>query len=143
MEECKIKNLYNLEETMAKELLEKHEYPWEVLPEISDYIIQLGNKLDETKYKKIGEDIWVAKNAKVAPTAYNQEYKLIDLNNYISNNLLKFSNNVYYLDQSTNNINSFLLNIKDFSEGGYAFVFELYDDNIKVGTIEKKFIVKK
>ena len=70
MEECKIKNLYNLEETMAKELLEKHEYPWEVLPEISDYIIQLGNKLDETKYKKIGEDIWVAKNAKVAPTAY-------------------------------------------------------------------------
>ena len=80
---------------------------------------------------------------KVAPTAYNQEYKLIDLNNYISNNLLKFSNNVYYLDQSTNNINSFLLNIKDFSEGGYAFVFELYDDNIKVGTIEKKFIVKK
>ena len=80
---------------------------------------------------------------KVAPTAYNQEYKLIDLNNYISNNLLKFSNNVYYLDQSTNNINSFLLNIKDFSEGGYVFVFELYDDNIKVGTIEKKFIVKK
>ena len=70
MEECKIKNLYNLDETIAKELLEKHEYPWEVLPEISDFIIQLGNKLDETKYKKLGEDIWIAKNAKVAPTAY-------------------------------------------------------------------------
>ena len=70
MEECKIKNLYKLDETIAKELLEKHEYPWEVLPEISEFIIQLGNKLDETKYKKLGEDIWVAKNAKVAPTAY-------------------------------------------------------------------------
>ena len=70
MEECKIKNLYNLEETMAKELLEKYEYPWEVLPEINDFIIELGNKLDENKYNKVGEDIWIAKNAKVAPTAY-------------------------------------------------------------------------
>ena len=70
MEECKIKNLYNLNETIARELLEKHEYPWEVLPEISDFIIQLGNKLDENEYKKIGEDIWVAKSATVAPTEY-------------------------------------------------------------------------
>ena len=70
MEECKINNLYNLNETIAKELLEKHEYPWEVLPEISDFIIQLGNKLDENEYKKIGEDIWVAKSVTVAPTAY-------------------------------------------------------------------------
>ena len=70
MEECKIKNLYNLEETIAKELLEKHEYPWEVLPEISDFIIKLGNKLDEAKYEKVGEDVWIAKSAKVAPTAY-------------------------------------------------------------------------
>ena len=59
MEECKIKNLYNLEETIAKELLEKHEYPWEVLPEISDFIIELGNKLDEVKYEKVGEDVWI------------------------------------------------------------------------------------
>mgnify|MGYP005774823737 CR=1 FL=1 len=70
VEECKIKNLYNLEETIAKELLEKHEYPWEVLPEISDFIIELGNKLDEAKYEKVGEDVWIAKSAKVAPTAY-------------------------------------------------------------------------
>ena len=70
MEECKIKNLYNLEETIAKELLEKHEYPWEVLPEISDFIIELGNKLDEAKYEKVREDVWIAKSAKVAPTAY-------------------------------------------------------------------------
>ena len=70
MEECKIKNLYNLEETIAKELLKKYDYPWEVLPEISDFIIELGNKLDESKYEKVGEDVWIAKSAKVAPTAY-------------------------------------------------------------------------
>ena len=42
MEECKIINLYNLDETMAKELLEKSEYPWEVLPNIGEYILKLG-----------------------------------------------------------------------------------------------------
>lgn len=70
IEECKICNLYNLNETIAKELLEKYTYPWEVLPYINDYIIELGNKLDKEKYDKVGENIWVAKSAKVAPTAY-------------------------------------------------------------------------
>ena len=70
MEECKICNLYNLDETIAKDLLEKYTYPWEVLPHINDYIIELGNKLDLNKYDKIGENVWIAKSAKVAPTAY-------------------------------------------------------------------------
>ena len=70
MEECKICNLYNLNETIAKELLEKYTYPWEVLPNINDFILELGNKLDLDKYNKIGEDVWIAKTAKVAPTAY-------------------------------------------------------------------------
>ncbi len=70
MEECKICNLYNLNETIAKELLEKYTYPWEVLPNINDFILELGNKLDLNKYDKIGEDVWIAKTAKVAPTAY-------------------------------------------------------------------------
>lgn len=70
MEECKIKNLFSLENTIAKSLLEKYEYPWEVLSEIKKYIIELGNTLSEDEYDKIGEDIWVAKTAKVAKTAY-------------------------------------------------------------------------
>ena len=70
MEECKIKNLYNLEETIAKELLEKSIYPWEVLPNIGDYILKLGETLDKEEYEKVGENVWIAKNAKVAPTAY-------------------------------------------------------------------------
>ena len=70
MEECKISNLYNLDETIAKELLETATYPWEVLPKISEFIIKLGNTLDANLYEKKEENIWIAKTAKVAPTAY-------------------------------------------------------------------------
>ena len=40
MEECKIENLYNLDETIAKELLETVTYPWEALPKIADFIVK-------------------------------------------------------------------------------------------------------
>ena len=70
MEECKINNLYNLEETIAKELLENLIYPWEALPKISEFIMELGNKLDKEIYKLEAENVWIAKSAKVAPTAY-------------------------------------------------------------------------
>lgn len=70
MDTCKIKNLYNLDETIAKDLFEGAEYPWEVLPKISDFIMELGNTLSEEEYEKRGEDIWVAKSAKVAESAY-------------------------------------------------------------------------
>ena len=70
MEECKIKNLYNLEETIAKELLESVTYPWEALPKIEEFILKIGEKLDKKKYEKKGENIWIAKSAKIAPTAY-------------------------------------------------------------------------
>ena len=70
MEECKISNLYDLEQTIAKELLESVIYPWEALSKIEEFIIKLGNTLDLSKYDKVEEDIWIAKTAKVAPTAY-------------------------------------------------------------------------
>ena len=80
MEECKVCNLYNLEETIAKELLEKVTYPWEALAQIEDYIIKLGNTLDPEKYEKKGEDIWIAKSAKVMSTAYIQGPAIIGEN---------------------------------------------------------------
>lgn len=70
MEECKISNLYNLDETIAKDIFNGCEYPWEVLPKIKDFIIKLGESLDKNEYEKIGENVWIAKSAKVAPTAY-------------------------------------------------------------------------
>ena len=70
MEECKIKNLYNLEETIAKNLLEEATYPWEVLGKIEEYILKIGEELSKEDYNKVGENVWIAKSAKVAPTAY-------------------------------------------------------------------------
>lgn len=70
METCKIENLYDLNETIAGALFEGAVYPWEVLPKISAFILKLGATLDEEEYEKRGEDIWVAKSAVVAPTAY-------------------------------------------------------------------------
>ena len=70
MEECKIKNLYNLEETIAKNLLEEATYPWEVLSKIEEYILKIGEELSKEDYNKVGENVWITKSAKVAPTAY-------------------------------------------------------------------------
>lgn len=70
MEECKVCNLYDLSQTLAKDLLERVIYPWEALSQIDDYILEIGNKLDSNKYDKIGEDVWIAKTAKVMETAY-------------------------------------------------------------------------
>ena len=70
MEAAKISNLYNLEETIAGKLFEGAEYPWEVLPKISAFIVELGNTLSSEDSEKRGENVWVAKSAKVAPTAY-------------------------------------------------------------------------
>ena len=69
MENAKISNLYDLDETIAKEYLEQFTYPWEALKGISEFIKKLGPTLDPEKFEKRGEDIWVAKSAKVAPTA--------------------------------------------------------------------------
>ena len=70
MESCKISNLYNLDETIAKDLFTGVTYPWEVLPKIRAFILQLGSTLSEEEYEKVGEDVWIAKSAAVAPTAY-------------------------------------------------------------------------
>lgn len=78
MENCKIQNLYTLEETIAANLFEGLDYPWEALPKIKDFIIELGSTLDPQIYEKRGENIWVAKSAKVAPTAFLNGPLIID-----------------------------------------------------------------
>lgn len=69
MESCKISNLYNLEQTIAASLFDGLTYPWEALPNISSFICALGKTLDPAVYEQKGENIWIAKSAKVAPTA--------------------------------------------------------------------------
>jgi len=69
MTKITINDLYDLNETIAAGLFDNADYPWEVLPKIHDFILKLGMTLPEDKFEKKGEDIWVARNAKVAPTA--------------------------------------------------------------------------
>ena len=69
MKDFTIERLLDLKETMAAELFEGKTYPWEVLPEIKDFILKLGKTLDPDKYEYREGDIWIAKSAKIAPTA--------------------------------------------------------------------------
>lgn len=67
---CRNQQLFQqLEETLAKPLLEQFEYPWEVLPQIHAFILQLGPTLAQDEYEEKGENIWIARSATVYPTA--------------------------------------------------------------------------
>ena len=63
-------NLFDYSKTIAGPLLESVKYPWEALPKIKDFIIQIGETLDPEIYEKKGDNIWVAKSAKVYESAY-------------------------------------------------------------------------
>ena len=84
-------------------------------------------------------------------TAYNQDYMIVNLKDYVTNNLTPVGGNVYYMftnplmyDGTMNTYNHFDLNLdmSKLESNGYKLVFELYDGNRRVGALEKKFIVK-
>ena len=64
-----INELYTIENQLIAPLFEGVTYPFEVLPKISDYIKKLGTTLDTEIYNYLGDDIWIAKSAKIAPSA--------------------------------------------------------------------------
>lgn len=78
METAKISNLYTLKETIAADLFEGLTYPWEALSKISAFICELGKTLDPAVYEQKGENIWIAKSAKIAPTACINGPAIID-----------------------------------------------------------------
>ena len=69
-EELMIGSLLDLSKTYAAKIFEGLTYPWEALPKISDYIMAVGPSLSKDEFDQIGDNIWVAKTAKVAPTAF-------------------------------------------------------------------------
>lgn len=70
MKELTVKELYDLNETIAKDIFNGVTYPWEVLPKIGDFILELGNTLPKEEYDQVGENVWIAKSANVFPSAY-------------------------------------------------------------------------
>ncbi len=70
MDTLQVENLFDLTKTMAADIFREVTYPWEVLPKIGEFILELGATLDPEKYEKRGEDIWIARDAVVFPSAY-------------------------------------------------------------------------
>lgn len=77
-ENMTISKMYDLNETIAKDLFEGATYPWELLPKISEFIVKLGETLPTDEYEKKGENVWIAKDAKVFDTAYINGPCIID-----------------------------------------------------------------
>ena len=65
-----IKDLYDLDHTLAADYLRQFTYPWEALKGIKDMIVELGRSLDPAEYEEVSEHVWVHKTAKVFPSAY-------------------------------------------------------------------------
>ena len=78
MKELQINSLYSLDETIAADLFDGATYPWEVLPKIKDFIIELGQTLPADKFEEVKENVWVAKTANVYPTAHINGPAIID-----------------------------------------------------------------
>ncbi len=78
MEAAKIKNLYDLNETIASDLFDGATYPWEVLPKIKDFIAKLGSTLPKDRFEERAPHVWVAKSATVFDSAYLGEYLIVD-----------------------------------------------------------------
>ena len=70
MEQYSIEKLYDLNETIASDLMKSAKYPWDILPKIKEFILELGKTLPEDKFEKRGDDVWIAKSAKVFDSAY-------------------------------------------------------------------------
>lgn len=66
----KIEELLDLSKTIAAELFEGKTYPWEVLDDIKPFILKLGETLSPDEFDHPSEGVWIAKDAKVFPSAY-------------------------------------------------------------------------
>lgn len=70
MNHVKTNELFDLEKTLARDFLSQFEYPWEALPHIKEFILQLGETLSKEEYDHPAETVWISKKAEVAPSAH-------------------------------------------------------------------------
>ena len=69
MKILKTHSFFDFKKTIAAELLKECEKPWEALPRIKDFILKTGPTLDKAVYEEIKPSVWVAKSAKISPSA--------------------------------------------------------------------------
>ena len=73
-------NLFDLSKTLAASLLRTAQYPWEILPQLSDYLLSLGKTLSADRFDHPQETVWIAKTARIAPSAQISGPCIIDEN---------------------------------------------------------------
>ena len=66
----RIREIFTSERTLAWDFLSQFDWPWEALPEIGKFLHKLSEKLDESEYHKLDNNVWIHKTANVAPTAF-------------------------------------------------------------------------
>ena len=66
----KTSDLFDLTHTLAADLLERTEYPWEALGGIKQFIIEIGRTLPADEYEEVSEQVWIARDAKIYPNNY-------------------------------------------------------------------------
>ena len=81
----KYKNMLNMNTTIARKLFDRVDYPWEVLPLIKDYILEIIPTLD-SDYIKLKNDVYVHKSVKIEEGAYINGPTIICENSVIRHN---------------------------------------------------------
>ena len=132
-------------------------YSFNVFMDDQDKILKKNDSVYTLGLDAIQNGIFTSPNIRISLykksilTAYNQDYMIVNLKDYVTNNLIPIGGNVYYMftnplmyDGTMNTYNHFDLNLdmSKLESNGYKLVFELYDGNRRVGALEKKFIVK-
>lgn len=120
----------------------KSDYTFDIEMDNINYIVSRNNKTQTVKFNILHEgdfsktNVIVSLYKKDKLTAYNQDYSIVDLKEFVTNDLTKFEDNKYIaLDELT-------FDVPLLKNNGYKLVFELYDNDKKIQTIEKYFIVK-
>lgn len=138
----KVEGVTKIEEHSYNVMVDKQIVDKENNNHINFNIIQSGNYTNP--------NIRVSLYKKKDFTAFNQNYDLVNIKEYVNNDLELITNNIYYAFKSPkkyngtiDTYNNLVLNFKENIENnGYKVIFELYDGDIKISQIEKKFIVK-
>lgn len=78
IEEFAVKNLYTLSETIAEQLFDGVEYPWQILGSIGDFILKLGNRLPRERFEQREENVWIARSATIYDSACIHGPAIID-----------------------------------------------------------------
>ena len=150
-----ISELYDLDHTIAKALFLRHTYPWEVLKELKAFILALGETLPTDEYDHPEEGVWIAKDAKVFPSAYIGAPCIIDHGaeirhcafirgsaiigkNSVFGNSCEIKNSIMGAGSITSNVKSDRTNIvircgKETAETGAYKIGAMLGDFVEVG----------